>query len=532
MITDSGTRCSELYAPADDSLHAPAGLQSGATNPAVGMQASDAFSRARVQLERIVDWLGADDADGLEHSELEARIQTDGRELLRLLLQDHLDLRAGREQRLEQVADEHGVQRRAVEVDHRRALGSVFGEVSVGRLAYRQRGEPNRYVSDGVLNLPEEQASHGVRRLAAVASAAGSFEHATGQVRDRTGLPLGKRQVEQLAVRAAVDFDAFYAEQTVADRPPDENDVLVLSADGKGIVMRAEALRDATAAAAQRASPKLKTRLSRGEKANRKRIAEVGAVYDIAPAPRTPTDVLAPTADKTLPAPRARRKWLCASVIQDAATVIGQIFEQAERRDPDHERTWVALVDGNAHQITRITAEAKQRKVTVAVVVDLVHVLEYLWSAAWCFHKEGDPAAEQWVNDKALAVLDGKAGIVAAAIRRTATKRNLAPDKRRNSDRAATYLLNKKRYLDYPTALTNGWPIATGIIEGACRHLVKDRMDITGARWGLDGAEAILKLRALITNGDFDNYWGYHVAHERHRNHDLRYANSVIPRAA
>ncbi len=71
-----------------------------------------------------------------------------------------------------------------------------------------------------------------------------------------------------------------------------------------------------------------------------------------------------------------------------------------------------------------------------------------------------------------------------------------------------------------------------GPIEGACRHLVKDRMDITGARWGLDGAEAILKLRAITTNGDFDEYWRYHLAQEQHRVHESRYAGNIIPQAA
>ena len=138
--------------------------------------------------------------------------------------------------------------------------------MTVSRLAYRARGEENLHVADGVLNLPAVRASHGVRRLAAIESAAGSFEHATGQVRERTGLALGKRQVEELAVRAAVDFDAFYAERVSAanEQEHGEEDVLVLSADGKGIVMRSEALREATAKAAQRASPKLKTRLSKG----------------------------------------------------------------------------------------------------------------------------------------------------------------------------------------------------------------------------------------------------------------------------
>lgn len=104
-------------------------------------------------------------------------------------------------------------------------------------------------------------------------------------------------------------------------------------------------------------------------------------------------------------------------------------------------------------------------------------------------------------------VLEGHARKVAGTIRRQATNARLEPARRKPADEAANYLTNKAPYLDYPTALTQGWPIATGIVEGACRHLVKDRMDLTGARWGLDGAEAILKLRAIKANGDFDAYW-------------------------
>jgi hypothetical protein len=159
-------------------------------------------------------------------------------------------------------------------------------------------------------------------------------------------------------------------------------------------------------------------------------------------------------------------------------------------------------------------------------------VREYLWSGCWCFFPEGDPAAERWVSDKARQVLDGRAGIVAAAIRRKATTLGLDANQRKNADRCADYLLAKRPYLDYPTALKNGWPIATGVIEGACRHLVKDRMDITGARWGLAGAEAILTLRALISNGDFDSYWTFHLVQEHRRVHASRYALGVIPAPA
>jgi hypothetical protein len=537
VIADLGTRYGELYSPVDEVLPSVAVAGGDATNLGRGENPApedrsgvDRFGRSRERFEVILDWLGGEESGGLEHSDLEARLLFDGRELLRVLFQDHLDLRAEHEQRLERVTDSAGVARGAVEADHHRPLASVFGEVTVTRLAYRHRGEENLYVADGVLNLPVERASHGVRRLAAIESARGSFDDALDQVRERTGLQLGKRQVEQLAYRAAVDFEEFYATR---ERPATaEEDVLVLSADGKGIVMRPEALRPATAQAAARASPKLKTRLSRGEKRNRKRIAEVGAVYEIAPAVRTPTDVLASSEEKTAPAARAKGKWLTASITNDAAAVVADIFAEAERRDPAHQRSWIALVDGNNHQIDRIKAEAKSRKVKVAIVVDLVHVLEYLWSAAWCFYNEGDPDAETWVHQKATAILEGRSGIVAAAIRRKATRLALDGDKRSRADRAANYLLNKRPYLDYPTALQNGWPIATGIIEGACRHLIKDRMDITGARWGLQGAEAILKLRAIRSNNDLDEYWTYHLARERHRNHQSRYAHGIIPRAA
>ena len=131
--------------------------------------------------------------------------------------------------------------------------------------------------------------------------------------------------------------------------------------------------------------------------------------------------------------------------------------------------------------------------------------------------------------EKGRAILEGKAGIVAAPIRRKATRLSLDQAKRKNADICADYLLNKSAHLDYPTALAGGWPIATGVIEGACRHLVKDRMDITGARWGLEGAEAVLKLRAIKSNSDFDDYWHFHLAQERGRIHQARYAGGVIP---
>ncbi|HSS75645.1 MAG TPA: ISKra4 family transposase [Thermoanaerobaculia bacterium] len=533
MTADLDTLGGELYASgaevlpsgragSDDAVGGGEGCAGGR-----GVEAARAgFGASREQFESLVSFLDGTDAAGLSHAELEERLDRDGRELLRRLLDDHLALRAVREPRLEQVVGDEGVARGRVEPGHARILETVFGAVTVERLAYRAPGLGNLHPADAALNLPVERHSHGLRKLAALEAARGSFQDAVDAIGRQTGLGLGKRQVEELAGLAAIDFEDFYEARRPKRSKSDQ--LLVLSADGKGIVMRPDALRTGTAARRARAGPKPKARLAGGEKLNCKRMAEIGAVYDAVPAPRTPADILARD-DGHEPAagPVAANKWLTASIVKNTGTVIKHVFDEADRRDPKHRRTWVALVDGNNHQIQRIKAEAKARMVKVTIIVDFIHVLEYLWTAAGSLFPNLNPA--EWVHLQATRVLEGHATKVARTIRRTATNRRLDPATRKLADDAANYLTSKAPYLDYPTALANGWPIATGIIEGACRHLVKDRMDITGARWGLAGAEAILKLRALKANGDFDTYWDYHLAQERHHVHEARYHDHVIP---
>jgi hypothetical protein len=320
-------------------------------------------------------FLGGDGAASMTHAQLEDRLGADAREMVRQFLQDHLDLRASRERRAEGVSGAGGVVHGAVGTGHERCLATVFGEVSVERLAYRHRGQANLHPADAALNLPGEVHSHGLRRIAAEESARGSFGEAAMAIERATGQHVAKRQVEQLARRSAADFGAFYELSRLAGAAA--GDVLVLSADGKGVVTRPSDLRPATAAAAT--SKKLATRLSKGEKRNLERLAEVGAVYDAAPVPRQATDVMAgsgATGGAKAPAPVAKGKWLTASVVDDAAEVISQVFDEAGRRDPAHERTWVALVDGNKHQIARIKAEAKARDVKVTITCDFVHVLD------------------------------------------------------------------------------------------------------------------------------------------------------------
>jgi hypothetical protein len=221
------------------------------------------FTQSRQRFDETVGWLAGAQAGGLSHAVLEARLQVAGRELLRQLLQDHLDLRAVREERLPMVIGDDAVARGYAEPDHQRMLCTVFGQVTVTRIGYRAKGVDSRFVADAVLNLPGGLHSHGLRRLAAIEAGRGSFEAAAAAIERSCGVSVGKRQVEMLAGEAAQDVDAFYAARAGV-RPP-VGDVLVLTADAKGIVMRSDSLREPTRRAAAGSTHKMTTRLSRGE---------------------------------------------------------------------------------------------------------------------------------------------------------------------------------------------------------------------------------------------------------------------------
>lgn len=489
------------------------------------------FKSAREEFDAIVMWLGSAEAASQPHGEVEAKLERDSREMLRRMFQGHLDARAHLEKQLPAVEGSDGDVRTHVRSGER-GLMTKFGSVRVQRLQYAGRGMSSLFPADAELNLPLEQYSHGLRRHVAEEAARGSFDETVDSIDRCTGGHVAKRQTEDLARRGAIDFDAFY-EQRETSGPEKSNDILAMSLDGKGVVMRTEDLREATRQAAEQSQPKLEKRLSSGEKANRKRMATVATVYSLVAQPRTASEVmkeLAPVHEVSRPRPYNKRVW--ASVKKTAEEVTEEAFQEALRRDPDRRRPWVILVDGDPHQLDRIFAAAERHGVDPIVVLDFIHVLEYLWDAAWCFHAPGDPQAERWVTERAIAILEGHVSETSAGIRRSATLRELDGAKRKTVDRSVDYLLNHRPMLCYDIALREGWPIASGVIEGACRYLVKDRMEITGARWGLESAEAVLKLRALRTSGDLDEYWDFHLRREQERNHLSHYAPGQLASAA
>lgn len=489
----------------------------------------DVFMTAQDEFAQMIAFLRNKKTNELSHRDLEEAITERGRELLRLLFQAQVDNR-GPGPASTPVCGADGVERNAKRL-HERGLSTLFGEVRIKRLGYGADAVESLHPLDAELNLPTGEYSFGVRRLASEQAAQVSFDATVEAIAKQTGKTMGKRQVEEMVRHSAIDFDDFYAQRSALACEAGSS-ILAISADGKGVVMLQRDLREPTRKAAQQQTHKFDKRKSKGEKSNRKRMATVAAVYTVAPYVRTPEQVvrtLAPLHEPAAPRPPVENKRVWASLEKSPEEVLDDAFQEALRRDPQRQKIWVGLVDGNAKQLKVLKALSRKYKVGMTIVMDIIHVSEYLWAASTAFHEEASPERERWVAERMRNVLSGNASQVAAGMRRSATLRGL-PDKQREPvDAAARYLLNHKEYLRYDQYLAAGLPIGTGVIEGACRHLICDRMDGV-ARWGLPGAEAVLSLRALRSSGDFEQYWHFHAKQEYLRNHVSRYADgNVVP---
>ena len=491
---------------------------------------ADVFASAAEKATEMSEYLASKEALAQRHQDLEDYAEREGREWIRRMLQGHYDLR-GAVECVVRACGRDGVLRTFRRPSSRPML-SIVGQLDIPRLAYQAQGVEGLHPMDATLNLPPELYSHVVRRAVAERAACDSYDEVAVAIHDRTGVAIGKRQTEEMAARAAKDFDDFYARREAVEE--NTSDLLVLSFDGKGVPMRREGLRPETRAAAEATPRQLHTRLTKGEKRHRKRMAQVAAIYTVAPHVRTLVDVLADLRpvrdiehDRRRPRPRDKRVW--ASLTKTPWGVILDAFEQARRRDPTFKRTWVVLVDGNRDQLRLVKKAARKLGVAITILVDLIHVIEYLWKAAYAFHEDGSKEAEQWVEQRLMWLLQGKPGKVSDNLRRNAGLAKLEGSPLKPVTRCLRYLRGVRAYMAYDRALAAGLPIATGVIEGACRYLVKDRMERTGARWSLAGAEAVLRLRALRASDDFDDYWPFHLEREHERNHLRRYADAVIP---
>jgi hypothetical protein len=472
-----------------------------------GSPTAVATTPAALEFARLEAWLASTRALQLPLHEIESQQQTKGREVQRLLLQAHIERRGdgdvGQALLVPQPAG-------AVLYTHRRlrtrSLKTIFGSVEIHRMGYSRDGTPSIYPLDQTLALPARSFSYELQRRLVKAAVQNPFHESVEAMADLTGVSVPKRSLEEILRDAALDFDAFYRERAPE---PANGSILVAAVDGKGIPM------------VKPGGAQPSVRLTKGQKANRKRMATVAAVFTRAPWVRTPEQVVeslfrierhTPAAGQTPPRPENKRVW--ASLLKGKTAVMEEVAQEMQRRDPQGIKTRVAVTDGE--RALQILVEGK---LGVTLILDLLHVLEKLWKAAYVFHAEGSLEAELWVLDRTLRILFGEVSQVVKGIRQSVTKRGLSGAKRKTLCGVADYLHRNRARMRYEEYLAQGWPIASGPVEGACKNLIKDRMERSGMRWTEEMAEAIVQLRAIYLSGDFDRYWAFHIAKDQQRLH-------------
>lgn len=475
--------------------------------------------------DHLIDQVSSPDAAHSTFDRIESLIQTEGMEVLRLLAQGHLDQRRAQEKERDHVVGDDNEIRTHRRRDSSRKIESIFGGVETHRCGYRGPGLDILYPLDAELNLPPDKYSQGLRREIAHLVAGQSFDDTVSDLERRGGGLLPKRQLQGVAAHLVQDFVAYH-EQPLEVSTIGNDKILVITADGKGIAVHNQDLREATRKAAEANQEKKGKRLQPGEKKNRKRMATVISVYEIDAYSRTPEKIMAGEKDET-PRPKPENKRVWANVTDDMREIIEQGFLEALRRDPHQKMPWVVLVDGQTELIRQIEKQALKHRVDVVITQDFIHVVEYLWKAAHALHPDNAAQREDWVTDRSLELLRGNARNIASGLRRAATRCGLSKEQRKPVDTAANYIENSESRLRYDESLLKGFPIATGVIEGACRYLVKDRMDLTGARWRLTSAEAVLRLRSLKASGTLDDYLEFHFRQEKGRNYPWIAANDV-----
>jgi hypothetical protein len=478
--------------------------------------AASGATPAAIEFALLQSWLASSSALQLPLHQIEFHQQAKGRELQRLLLQAHLKQRGdgdvGPTLYLQQEDGQLSYSHRRLGA---RSLTTVFGTVELVRMGYSRRGALGIFPLDQALALPARSFSYELQRRLVKAAVQNPFLDSVQTIAELTGVSVSKRSLEQILPDAAQDFDAFYRQRF---HEPAAGSILVAAVDCKGIPM------------VKPAGAKPTSRLAKGQKANKKRMATVAAVFTRAPWVRTPQQVVEslfhisrPTPDDAPTPPRPENKRVWASLLKGKTAVIEEVAEEMERRDPAASKTRVALTDGERALQIRVDG-----KLNVTLILDLMHVLEKLWRAAYVFHAEGSLEAELWVLDRTLRILLGAVGQVVKGIRQSITKRGLSGVKGKTLEAVADYLYRNRTRMQYDEYLANGWPIASGPVEGACKNLIKDRMERSGMRWTEQMAEAIVQLRAVHLSGDFDSYWQFHIEQDQKRLYPSVW--SVVPK--
>jgi hypothetical protein len=388
----------------------------------------------------------------------------------------------------------------------RRSYRSIFGAISFWRPYFYRKGHGGALPLDDALHLPHTSWSDLLREQVEALVVSLPYRKAADILQRFVQLKLSTHTIADLVAEDARLVASFYDGQPPAKDPPAAT-LLVAQADGKGVPMR-------------RAAGSKKVRRSKGDKAQGKKEAVVTSLYTIAPRIRTPQQVVAslfqrqqppaqsgPLDQRTRVRPQHKQVWVTLSG-KDAA--LKHLAEQINKRAGPQIQHHVALTDGSEPLQQRMLRYCP----TCTLVLDLIHALEYLWKAANALLGETHAQRSSWVAERTLRLLSGQASAVISELEQIAQAPGCKAGQRRVLEQVAGYLQRNLPYMHYDCYLALGWPIATGVVEGACRHVVKDRCELSGMRWSQAGAQALLQLRCVYENGDWE---AFHAFRRRQR---------------
>ena len=387
------------------------------------------------------------------------------------------------------------------ERDTKRTYYSIFGKLPLYRPYFYQKSVGGETPLDAALGLGEDSYSDLVREVADYLGVYNVY-HKTGDILSRLlGLKLSTGAIESNLADDAADVESYYA-QKAAPQPFEEAQILVIQADGKGVPMVLE----------EPSEPQI--RLGKGQKRGRKKEAVVTSLYTIASHPRTPQAVVDSFFRSKPPAPSPNRchphhKHIWAT-LDGKDTALARLAQQVARREGPHILDRVALCDGYEPLQTRITHQFPD----FTLILDFIQADEYLWHVANALLGEQHPQRLEWMADYTLKILSGQTQQLITSFQEMAQDQQYTATQRAQLEKTATYFQRNLPYMAYDTYLKRGWPIASGVIEGACRHFVKDRCELSGMRWTQTGAENLFRLRAVAENGDWDDY---HLFRKRQR---------------
>ena len=390
--------------------------------------------------------------------------------------------------------------------DTKRAYFSIFGKLGLWRPYFYQKGVGSEVPLDAALSLGADCYSDLLREVVEYQGVYNVYHKSSDILARLLGFQLSSGAIESNMSDDAADVEAYYAQKPA---PPlaEEAAILVIQADGKGVPMVLEELPEPT------------VRLGKGQKRGRKKEAMVTTVYTIARNERTPQQVVdsffqqkktEPAAQETATRDRPHHKHIWATLDgKDAA--LARLAQQVAAREGEHICDRVALCDGYEPLQTRLTKQFPD----FSLILDFIHADEYLWDVANSLLGENHPDRLTWMADHSLKILSSQTHQVIASFQQMAQDDQYTTTQRTQLTKTADYFQRNLPYMDYATYLKRGWPIASGVIEGACRHFVKDRCELSGMRWTQPGVENLLRLRAVAENGDWDDYHLFRK-HQRH----------------